>query len=419
VQLDYEGAMTLTPMDERYERPDWVRRVNAMGPAVGGAARMVPIDAGELIDSARDTTGIADFGDLGDGDWEGRFRAVVDAVNASEQHVVGRMMTREELARGLRTRLLLAERRRAEPAISEERIEATVVVTGPARSGTTISFELLALDPALRSPIATDMIHPVPPAGSSPALVTAMTEAEQELWADVQPEFAALHELRSDLPVECITISAPSFAGGHWPMLVAELGDWAPDATADLAFHKALLQTVQFGREPRRWLLKTPGYLMMLDDLFAAYPDASVVMTHRDPARTMPSTVSTVAMVQWLRTDQVDLEATSLIIGAIFSDALATVTRRRNDGDFDQPFGDLRFTDLMADPVAAVEDAYAGIDRELTPGHRSAITEYLEHKPRAKHGVHHYTAADWGFDRDALRSELADYITTYGIDLEA
>jgi Sulfotransferase family len=410
--------MTLTPMSDRYQRPDWVRRLNAMGPAAGGTHRMVPLHADTLIDDARSSTGIADFGDLGDGDWEGRLRALVDAVNASDQHVVGRLMTREELARGLRTRLFLADRRRAEPAIAEEQIDAPIVVTGPARSGTTISFELIGLDPSLRTPIATDVIHPVPPAGTPSSLVTAMTEAEQEMWADVQPEFAAVHELRSDLPVECITISAPSFAGGHWPMLVAELGDWLPDATADLAFHKAVLQTVQFGREPRRWLLKTPGYLMMLDDLFAAYPDASVIMTHRDPARTMPSTVSTVAMVQWLRTDRVDLDATSLIIGAVFTDALATVTRRRTAGDFDRPFGDLRFAELMSDPVAAVEGAYAGIGRELTPGHRTAITEYLAVKPRAKHGVHHYTAADWGFDRDQLHTELADYITTFGVELE-
>jgi hypothetical protein len=408
----------LQPMRERYRRPDWVRRLNAMGPAAGGAARMVPLDAGSLIDDARASTGIDDAGDLGDGDWEGRLRALVEAVNASDQHVVGRMMTREELARGLRTRLLLAERRRREPAIAEEVIEAPLVVTGPARSGTTISFELIGLDPDLRSPIATDVIHPAPPAGTPAGLVRAMTEAEQELWADVQPEFAAVHELGSDLPVECITISAPSFAGCHWPMLLTEMGAWAPDAAADLAFHRAVLQSVQFGRERRRWLLKTPGYLMMLDDLFAAYPDASVIMTHRDPARTMPSTVSTVAMVQWLRTERVDLDATSAIIGAVFTDALATVTRRRRDGELTRPFGDLHFSRLMADPVAAVEAAYAGIGRELTAGHRRAITDYLEHKPRARHGVHHYTAAEWGFDRDALRDELADYIEYFGVELE-
>lgn len=411
--------MGITPMSERYQRPDWVRRLNAMGPAAGGADRMVPLVADHLIDHARASTGVADPGDLGDGDWEVRLRALVDAVNGSDLHVVGRMLTREEMLRGVRTRFLMADARRRDPGIADEVIDAPIVVTGPARSGTTILFELLGLDPALRTPVATDVLHPAPPPGTSAAEITAMTETEQELWADIQPEFASLHELRSDLPVECITFCSPSFAGNHWPMLLTDLGGWAPDLTADLAFHRALLQTVQRGREPRRWLLKTPGYLMMLDDLLTAYPDVCLVQTHRDPAKTMPSTVSTVAMIQWLRTDAVDLDAVAPLIGALFGEALTTVGRRRLDGSLPDRFGDVRFTDLMADPAEAVAGAYAGIGRELAPAHREAIVAYVRDKPRGKHGAHRYTAEDWGFDPAALHAELAEYMAHFDVAVEA
>jgi hypothetical protein len=410
--------MGLTPMAERYRRPDWVRRLNAMGPASGGSRRLVPLDAGDLIDDTRASTGIADPGDLGDGDWEGRLRALVDAINGSELHVVGRLMTREELLRCLRTRFLVGDRRRRHPAIADEQIEAPVIVTGPARSGTTILFELLGLDPGLRTPIATDVLHPVLSDGTGADGRRDMTEAEQELWADVQPEFAALHELRSDLPVECITICAPSFAGSHWAMVLSDLDPWQPDVTADLAFHRALLQTVQHGRPARRWLLKTPGYVFMLDDLLAAYPDACIVLTHRDPARTMPSTVSTAAMVRWLRTDDVDLDGFAALIGALFGDALNTVARRRDDGSLPGTYGDVRFADLMDDPVTAIAGAYAAIGRELTPEHGDAITHYLAAKPRGKHGTHTYTAQDWGFDAEALRRDLAAYMTRFDVPTE-
>jgi hypothetical protein len=410
--------MGLTPMAERYRRPDWVRRVNAMGDAAGGARRLVPLDAGELIDHTRASTRLADLGDLGDGDWEGRLRSLVDAVNGSELHAVGRLMTREEMLRCLRTRALVAERRRREPSIAEEVIEAPVVVTGPARSGTTILFELLGLDPGLRTPVATDVLHPVPPAGTGDDERRAMTEAEQELWADVQPEFAALHELRSDLPVECITICAPSFAGSHWAMVLTDQGGWVPDVAADLAFHRAVLQTVQHGRPRRRWLLKTPGYVFMLDDLLAAYPDACIVVTHRDPARTMPSTVSTTAMVQWLRTDRVDVDGLSALIGAVFTDALDALARRRDDGSLPGVYGDVRFSDLMDDPAAAIAAAYAAIGRELTAEHRQAIGRYLAAKPRGKHGAHRYSAQDWGFDAGTLRADLAGYMARFGVPVE-
>jgi hypothetical protein len=404
-------------MEQRFRRPDWVRRVNAMGPASGGAHRLVPLDAGHLLDHTRASTGIADPSDLGDGDWEGRLRALVTAIDASDLHVVGRMLTREELLRGLRTRFLMAERRRQQPAIAEEQIIAPVVVTGPARSGTTILFELLGLDPGLRTPIATDVLHPAPPPGTTLAEFTAMTESEQELWADIQPEFAAVHELRADLPVECITLSSPSFAGNHWSMVLADplASGWAPDAQADLAFHRAVLQTVQHGRPARRWLLKTPGYVFMLDDLLAAYPDASIILTHRDPAKTMPSTVSTTALVQWMRADHVDLTVLAPLLAALFTEALATVDRRRRTGELPDVFGDVRFTDLMADAVAAIEGAYQAIGRELTDDHRRAITRYLAGKPRGKHGTHRYTAEEWGFDPEVLRHDLADYLTSAGV----
>jgi hypothetical protein len=405
-------------MADRYTRPDWVRRLNAMGPAAGGALRMVPLNADDMLEHTVASTGIDDPTDLGDGDGEGRFRRLVEGINASPLHVVGRMLTREELLRGLRTRFLLGEARRRDPSIADERIEAPVIVTGPARSGTTILFELLGLDDRFRTPVATDVLHPVVPPGTTAAERTAMTEAEQELWADVQPEFASMHELRSDLPVECITICSPSFAGNHWTMIMSELGDWAPDVHADLAFHRALLQTVQHGGPPRQWLLKTPGYVFMLDDLLAAYPDASVIVSHRDPAKTMPSTVSTTAMVQWLRTDDVPVDLLAELIGAVFTDALNTLAVRRDDGSLPGRYGDVRFADLMADPVAAIEAAYGQIGRAVTDGHRRAVLGYLDAKPRGKHGTHSYTAADWGFDVDTVREQLAPYLGRFQIPLE-
>ena len=409
-------------MGERYRRPDWVRRLNDMGPASGGAHRVVPLVAGHLLDHARESTGVADPGDLGDGDWEGRLRALVESVNAADLHVVGRMMTRQELLRSLRTRFLMGDAWRRDPAIADEAVEAPIVVTGPARSGTTILVELLGLDPGLRTPVATDVLHPLrppPPAPANPE-VTAMTEAEQELWADVQPEFSAIHELRSDLPVECITFTTPSFAGSHWMMLLADptAGGWAPDVQADLAFHRAVLQTVQHGRPRRRWLLKTPGWVFQLDDLLAAYPDASVILTHRDPARTMPSTVNTTAMIQWLRTDHVDLDVLAPLLAALFTDALEAASRRRAEGDLPGVYGDVRFADLMADPVAAIEGAYADIGREVTAEHREAVVAYLAAKPRGKHGEHRYSASDWGFDPDRLRADLADYLARHQVPLE-
>ena len=404
-------------MTDRFTRPDWVQRLNAMADAAGSARAVVPLDAGELIDQARRGVDTDDFHDIGDGDWEGRLRALVDAINAADLHVVGRLMTREELLRGLRTRLHLGAERRRDPSVADEQITAPIVVTGPARSGTTILFELLALDEGLRSPIAVDVLHPAEP-DVDDATRRAMTESEQEFWSDVQPEFATMHELRYDLPVECITITSPSFAGSHWSMALDDPGQWMPDPVTDFAFHRAVLQSVQHGKPKQQWLLKTPAYLFLFDELLKAYPDAQIVFTHRDPARTMPSTASTTAMIRWLRSDHLDLDAMSQLVGLLFTAGLNTVAERSAARTLPEASGHVRFTDLMADPVMAIEGAYEGIGREFTSTHRDAVVRYLETKPRGKHGSHDYTAQEWGYDPASLRSDLAPYISTFGVVAE-
>ena len=53
-------------MSSLYVRPDWVRRLNKFGPAVGDAALVVPLDPDELLRMARESTGLSY---VGDEDW--------------------------------------------------------------------------------------------------------------------------------------------------------------------------------------------------------------------------------------------------------------------------------------------------------------------------------------------------------------
>ena len=157
-----QSPVALVPMTDRMVRPDWVRRINLMAGSVGGHARdLVPLDAGDLLDTAVAALGDLPDGDLGDPRWQDRFEALVAAVDAGGMHVVGRLMTKQELLRSLRTRLLLTAAVDAAPEITARPVTAPVIITGPARSGTSILFELLALDPDLRAPTAAEALHPV------------------------------------------------------------------------------------------------------------------------------------------------------------------------------------------------------------------------------------------------------------------
>ncbi|MDJ0789199.1 MAG: sulfotransferase [Myxococcota bacterium] len=403
-------------LNAHYTRPDWVRRIVAMGDAVGGAEHLVPIDPEAMLQTAiASTGGLTDFGDF-DGDWRGRFESLVEQLETQGRlHALGRLMTRQELLRGLRTRLLLSHARNEHAGMADEPIEAPIVITGPPRSGTSILFELLALDPRARAPLAWEALHPVPFEGARDAARRrALAECEQEFWADVQPEFAAIHELRADLPVECVTITLPGFSGGHWSM-IADLPGFVPDFAATMAYHRAFLQALQHGGSPPTWVVKTPLYLMLVDLVFDTYPDAWLVHTHRDPIKTEPSSYSTLATVRFERSDHVTLPEPG---GMGLGELMIALAQRRASGEAPERIVDSHFSDLMADPVAAVEKLYGQMDRPFVGTHADAIRAYLRDKPKGKFGVHRYSAEEWGFDPAALREKMRPYTDHYGIALE-
>jgi hypothetical protein len=165
-------------------------------------------------------------------------------------------------------------------------------------------------------------------------------------------------------------------------------------------------------------VLKTPMHLLCLPLVFATYPDAWVIQTHRDPAKTMPSSISTVAMIHWLRADTVDVASIAESLDAPFVAGLLETTRSRDAGELPDRFVDVRYADLMQDPVATVAAIHERIGRPWSDEDARRIRDYLAAKPKDKHGRHGYSASEWGVDVDGLRARLAPYMDRYRVPLE-
>ena len=409
--------MPLRPMAERLTRPDWVRRLNLMADAIGGDGRaIVPIDPRTILERAETAVG-RPTGDFGDPGWPAKFTALAEAMDAADLHLVGRLLSRQELERAVRTRLLATHAVDASPEIASGAVVAPIVITGPARSGTTILFELLALDPALRAPMPVDALSPAP--GPEPVLASAreLTECEHELWSDVQPELRAMHDFSSDRPVECGTVTQGSFCGFHWSMIGQF--DGAPmDYEVSYDYERRFLQVLQHGAPAATWVLKTPAHITTLPLVFATFPDAWVVQTHRDPAKTIPSTVDLVATMSWLRTDHVDVDALALLLAAAFSGALNDCVGLRESGAVPPRFVDVHFAALVSDPVGTIGLAYEQMGRALTDDHAAAITRYVAANPPGRFGTHVYRPEDWGFTAEGIRGNMATYLDHFDVRLE-
>ncbi len=425
-------------MTDSLRHPEWVRRLNLFGEAVGDPRILIDLDADELLAQARASTGLDDEGADDWPGWEQTFREFVASVDAeSNLHYLGRVLTRAELVRMLQTWLRLQDHWARTPAVLVEPVVAPLFVVGPPRTGTTILLELLALDPSLRAPVAWEAVQPLPRLDdpiADRAERRRLAESEQEFWADIHPEFMTMHELASDLPCECVHFLAYDFAGPYWSMQydTPSFTGWQLENLDTLArvyrLHRRMLQTFQHAGDPsapvnasnpRRWLLKSPAHVSTLPQLFAEYPDALVIHTHRDPRKFIASLVSLLGVLRFMRSDSVDVKALGPILELTYQMFLEGAIAQRADGSVpaDQ-IVDSHFLDLMDDPVANLHGLYEQLGLDWPAGHDARIRDYLATKPRAKHGAHTYTFESVGLDEDHVRATFARYVAHYGITEE-
>ena len=68
---------------------------------------------------------------------------------------------------------------------------------------------------------------------------------------------------------------------------------------------------------------------------------------------------------------------------------------------------DLRYVDLVADPVAAVRRIYAAFDLPFTEEFAAAISQHVLLSPQHGRGVHRYALADFGLTAGQVREAFA------------
>ncbi len=179
-----------------------------------------------------------------------------------------------------------------------------------------------------------------------------------------------------------------------------------------------MLQQLQYHRPGKYWVLK--GFHgFRLKELFATYPDATMVWLHRDP-------VQVAASRTMMMTDIMDG-----IVGPVGLHAEAKkhleMTRASIANTMNNPFVydprilHIRYTDFIADPVATVRRYYTFCGRELTAEAESAMRAYLADNRGDRYGKFRYSTqllVDIGEDLEALHAEFRPFRERFGVEIE-
>ncbi len=389
-----------------------------------------PFVRDDLVAEAELATGHR-AGDLGGDDWVEPLDVLLGAINRADgaapgdgpMHVLGRWRLRETIVRLLANRMKVTTYVREHPEVTDEVIAAPIVVTGSPRSGSSIIHQLLAADPSVRAPRGWEYFVPVPPPYSDAVRRTLIGVADREirLTAQFAPEFDGMHEMTSTSTRECVGALTHSFRSEDFEALypVRSYAEWliGADKLPAMRWHKLIMQLLQTDTDRRRWVLKNPAYLGWMDELVATYPDATLVITHRDPLSMLSSVTSlyaTMHRAHGARGDAEDMRRIGrdlterhwgMLDGLVdWVDAHPDVTIHHVDYDA-----------FIADQVATIGGIYATTGRPFTPEVQDAMRAHLSSHPQGRHGGHRHSFEALGLDYDETRRRFARYQERFGV----
>lgn len=335
----------------------------------------------------------------------------------------GRYCLRHEVRARLINRLKIHADLWMHPEIRQEKIDRPIFLVGLPRSGMTLLHRLLGLDPANRTPRLWETFEPSPP----PHRITyrtdpriAKVEKQLKIVNSAIPTLRVMHELDAEFPEDCTSLMANGLVSGWFSILFDEAYEqWlrGRDLTDAYRFHKQQLQLMQWHCRAERWVLKAAWHLHGLFWLLRVYPDARIIMTHRDPLEALPSYASLITTLRRAMYTIVDPRRIALGLAEELSGwvhramSIRRLAERNGSGAV---FIDVPYSDLRSDPVGIVQDIYGELGLELTREVRKRMQINLQRHPEGKHGRHRYTFEQFGLRGSTELERFRPYRERHG-----
>ena len=203
------------------------------------------------------------------------------------------------------------------------------------------------------------------------------------------PHFPKMHEMTFDHAHEEIDLLAIDFSTMYFEAPPGPLWHWVDDyrerdQTPHYRYLRRVLQVLTFLRGGRRWVLKSPQHLEQLRALEAVFPDATLVLTHRDPVPVIASYATMICYTARLQQEKPDPAAYGRYVVERMGDLLDACLRDRGLCAESQSI-DILFHEFVADQDAAVERSTKG--RPAALGRIAAgIADYARTHPAGRHG---------------------------------
>ncbi len=374
-----------------------------------------PFNAAALIEDALERSQRADH--FAGDDFVEPLGIFCDALETTAKLTpLGRWATQRYLKRLLDVRLELEAHEAAQQRLQNEAVTEPVFVIGPPRSGTTVLHRHLGALAGHRVARGWEFTRPLPPPepdtyDQDPRI--HQTADELEFPQAVATGLRSIHTYSAQMPKECL--SAMAFAARTEEFIsrynVPAYVEWlqACDMAPAYEMHRRILRALQQRMPPARWILKSPVHLQSVPTLVATYPDASFIITHREPTEILASVSSLVATMRSAFSNTVDAVAIGRYHHDLYRRSLNALVDHVDHAALPaERTIHVAFKDLVADTPATVAAICEQLGIDPAAARRSATTVADEQREDAA-GAHRYHPADFGLDNAAIRQSFDRY----------
>jgi hypothetical protein len=372
-------------------------------------------DTDTLLDTARQQTGLDNFGDEG-------FREGLEVLLETYDSNVADAASREACSitttGRLATRLKMQAAFDETPEILDIELKTPMFVTGLPRTGTSAMVNLLNADPATKSLLLWEIHCPEPLPGWQAGAPDPRHDGMVEyMEANRNPEFDKIHYAHPDLPEECVMMHAYSFDGVQtgWEIMLEPYGSWFQnhDLTRLYTEYRKYLQLLQWQRPGERWLLKAPAHMWALPVILDIFPDANILWGHRDVVSVTSSICSMTQMIlknymHGGNADQVDANKYGPIVMEWYARSLERGLADR------QRLPKQRFTDyehdcLVSDSIGTAHRIYDHFGLPFGDSEQGALQAHMDAHPQNKHGKHQHRLDQFGMTEEQVRERFSFY----------
>jgi hypothetical protein len=387
------------------------------------------ITAQALVEAAVARTGLDQ---LGSPHYEQFLEAWCTDLNAGRLSVAGQASLARQATRNLELRLRVLDEIRRHPEIEAVHLPPIVRIMGFPRSGTTFLHNVMSLHPKARALLRWELVSPLPPP-------EAATHATDPRIARVQAPLEALrgtalehlHWVEATDPEEC-TRGFLDVSGLMGRGVGGSMQEWADAVIDPSTRHREsyveyrLLIKLLLWRNPVPadgvLILKCPTDNDQIAAFLEVFPEAQVVLCHRDPFRTVTST----CRVQEVINGSYLADPSFVQVGA--GDGRVLDLQRRFADSMvsaaaDQPdrIVNLRYAELMADPSAVTTKAFDELSIDVDPEQlEQAVEHFIAGQREGRRAAPPADYAGYGHSAQEVREDpsMAAYIETFGVPAE-